>query len=94
MPVRGNTVTLKVVFRDQAGTALDPTGDVTLRVLDPNGNELLSTTDVTKTGTGAYEKDYVIPDDHTFVDYEFSATVQGTVELGRKQLVITKRTPA
>jgi len=91
---KGNSVTLQVVFRDANNDAVDPDGDVTVRILDPD-DTVLSTATIPlgeKTATGTFEHTITVPDQDTF-DYEFSATVGGNVELGRRRVKVSTRTP-
>lgn len=88
---QGDTVWLKVVFRDRDGVATDPDpGSVTLRTYDGTTstaksldgpfelNEATHRIDV-----GTYEYPYLIPLGKAKIVYEFSGTVSGRVELRR-----------
>lgn len=91
----GNTVTLVCTFRDSADVATAPTGDVTLEIYGPDGLQI--GTDVTilngaAVSTGKYEHKYVVPDVERFFDYRYSATVDGTVEVGRARVKVSPLT--
>jgi hypothetical protein len=76
MPLIGDTVRLKVEFKDYDGNYIDPTS-VKLNIYEEKTKKLLTTTPIAldstnKQDTGIYFYDYTIPQGLTTLVYEFT----------------------
>ena len=53
---RENTIKASITFKDSAGNATDPSGNMAfIQVIDSDGNDVVSSTSGSRTGTGAFE---------------------------------------
>jgi len=80
----GETVRLLVSIADLAGTPVDPT-TVKVAINDPDGEEAVADTDMTKSETGEYYYDYLIP--NATGNFTWNATATGSggrVTIGKK----------
>lgn len=82
----GDTVWLKGEFKDRTSAYADPT-TVTIKIYD-EGENLLETMSATKTDTGKYERDYLVPDDYPILIYEFTGELAGYAATRRDTLSV------
>jgi len=70
--LQGDTVMLKVHFKDFKGNSIDPT-EITLTTYDNQENQIESFTldDTNKENVGVYFYEYTLPDDKQEVIFEF-----------------------
>ena len=87
----GDTVWLKGEFKDRTLAYADPTS-VSIKIYD-EGENLLSTMSATKTATGKYERDYLVPDSYNTLIYEFTGVLGGYAATRRDTLSVQFAVP-
>jgi hypothetical protein len=82
--IEGDTIWLKGEFKDRTGAYADPTS-VSVKVYDA-GENLLTTLSATKTDTGKYERDYLVPLGSGNLIFEFTGELGGYTATRRDTL--------
>jgi hypothetical protein len=89
MVITGDTIRLKVEFKNWAGILASP-NDVKLKIYLVKNiarDELIEEINVDPISVGKYQYDYTIPVGAGSIFYEFSGTLEDKQVLGRAELV-------
>ncbi len=88
MPLIGDTVRLKAEFRTFAGIVADPT-DITLKVYNAYRRQIgeaIAIGPEHRTGPGAYQYDYTLPEGTDVIYYEWSGMLEGLPVVARGRM--------